>query len=222
MLYSLISGIEDTPLFSGVSKNHTSKYLNKSTITVKSFEANAVAYSSKSEETQVAIIVAGAARVYSGGENEKALMRTLNKGDIFGVANLYGSDSPFPTRIIAATDLTILFIDGEAFKKFIENDAAATRNYIAFLSGRIVFLNKKLATLTAGSTEKKLAVYILDHTVDGQLIMPCSFCELAKTLNIGRASLYRDIETLENNGMIKRNGKTFTVIDKNALSEMIK
>lgn len=222
MLYSLVPEIENSPLFLNVSKIHTAKYLNSNTITVKSFEPNTVAYSSKIETPQIAVIVTGAAQVYSGGENEKALMRTLNKGDIFGVANLYGNDAPFPTRIITAKSSTILFIDGEAFKKFIENDSTATKNYIAFLSGRIVFLNQKLATLTAGSTEKKLAVYILDHIVDGQLVMPCSFCELAKTLNIGRASLYRDIETLENNGMIKRNGKTFTVTDKNALFEMIK
>lgn len=219
MLYSLIPFIEDTPLFTGVPKDHTNKFLNEQSISVRAFSQNSLAYSSKCDKPQVAIILEGAARVFTGTESENALLRTLTKGDIFGVANLYDTGNPFPSRIVTAVDSKIIFIDGVAFKKYIENNSIATKNYLAFLSGRIVFLNKKLATLTAGSAEKKLAAYISEHSVDG-IFTAGSLSELAGILQMGRASLYRSIDILTECGLIKKQGKTFTVLELEKLKNL--
>lgn len=212
MIYSLIPGIEQNPLFSGVPKEYVEKHFSNEKIHVKETAANTLAYSSKSSDLEVAIILTGSVRVYIGEDGEKALIRTLNAGDIFGVANLYDEEDPFPTQIITATQARILFIDGTEFKAFIENDPTATKNYISFLSKKIVYLNKKLATLTAGSAEKKLATHIYEHQVEG-VFSVSSLSELANILQMGRASLYRGIDSLIENGLIKRSGKTFVISD---------
>ena len=211
MINSIISQIEKNPLFLGVPKNHLEKYFNTEKTYVRTFPQNTLAYSSKSSDIQVAILLSGSARVYAGERDEKALLRTLNTGDVFGIANLYDSEEPFPTQIITATYARILFIDGADFKEYIETDPVATKNYIRFLSKKIVYLNKKLTTLTAGSAEKKLATHIYEHQIDG-VFSVTSLSELANVLQMGRASLYRGIDSLAENRLIERSGKTFIIL----------
>ncbi|MBQ8848810.1 MAG: Crp/Fnr family transcriptional regulator [Clostridia bacterium] len=219
MIYSLVPNIEEHPVFRGLTHEYTRKYLNECSITVKQFPADTLAYSSKNKQLQAAIIIEGSACVYVGTGDEKALMRTLHNGDIFGVANLYDYSEPFPSYIVTATEATILFIDGNAFKEFIENNNQATKNYIGFLSKKIVFLNRKLATLTAGSAEKKLAAYISEHNVNG-VFEAGSLSELANILQMGRASLYRAIDILTDRQLVEKKGKVFVVLDKENLKNL--
>ena len=220
MLYSLIPKISENTLFSGVPKDYINKYFTKDSCNLYDLPPNTIAYSSKSSKQSVAIIISGSARVYTDAGSESALIRTLNAGDIFGIANLYDDDVLFPSQIVTATMAQILFIDGLCFKKFIENDPLATKNYIRFISQKIVFLNKKLATLTAGSAEKKLASHICEHNVNGIYTVK-SFSELANILQMGRASLYRGIDTLIENEFIEKQGKTIIINNVEALKKYI-
>ena len=43
--------------------------------------------------------------------------------------------------------------------------------------------------------------------------------DLANTLDVGRASLYRAFDKLESEGLIIKDGKTITVLDKNTLRQ---
>ena len=85
-------------------------------------------------------------------------------------------------------------------------------NYVRFLSDRIRFLNSKIATFTADSAKSKLMRYLvsqaeLQNNPEGNVVLPVSCQKLAESLNIGRASLYRAFEQLENDGLIRRSGK---------------
>ena len=223
MLYDLLPNIQKHPIFSGVPKEHIDKYFNAECMTVKDFSQNDVAYSSNTEKRSVAFVLDGIARVYakasvSSGEN--GLLRTLHRGDIFGIANLYADHEPFPSKVIAASSVKILFIDGEVFKKFIESDTTALRNYLSLQSEKIVYLNKKLATFTAGNAEKKLSMFMLDHLEGDIFTPPCSMSELADMLQMGRASLYRSLELLAENGTIKKLNKNAYAVDINKIKEI--
>ena len=220
MIYSFISDIECNPLFTDLPTDYIEKCFSKESTVVKDIPADTLAYSSQSSSLQVAIILKGAARVYSDSQEERSLIRTLNKGDVFGIANLYGEGEPFPTQIVTATNSTILFIDEDHFKDFLEGHPTATRNYIRFLSTRIVFLNKKIATLSAGNAERRLAAHIYEHQVDG-IFKASSLSELANILGIGRASLYRGVDVLIDNGLVEKQGKTFTIKNEDELKKFI-
>ena len=88
MIYSIIPNIEGNPLFMDLPKDYIEKCFCKERITIKDIPADTLAYSSESSGLQVAIILKGAARVYSDFQEERSLIRTLNKGDIFGIAAL--------------------------------------------------------------------------------------------------------------------------------------
>ena len=212
MLYELIPNLKENPFFRGVSDEYIRSCFSNGKFSVKEFSKNELAYSSSDNAPTVAIIADGSAKVYSECENENALLKTLYSGDVFGIANLYAEDEPFPSRIIASSKTKILFIDGEDFKTFIENDKTALKNYLSFQAKKIVYLNRKISTLTAGNAEKKLLHFIIDHSHDNIFVSPCSMSELADMLQLGRASLYRAIDCLVENGIIEKISKnTFTI-----------
>lgn len=65
-------------------------------------------------------------------------------------------------------------------------------NFAEFLVGRVLFLNKKIASLAGYSAGSRLTMYIEDNASmrDGvmQLTLPCNLTDFAEMLGVGRAS----------------------------------
>ncbi|MFR7473244.1 MAG: Crp/Fnr family transcriptional regulator [Christensenellales bacterium] len=96
----------------------------------------------------------------------------------------------------------------------------AMANYLSFLTGRIFYLNRRIDAYTGGSAECRLAMYLLDNQQDGvppKVTLPFGMNKLAELLGIGRASLYRAMETLEKKGIVAREGKCIAILKPNDL-----
>lgn len=208
-------------LFLGVDLQNAAPYWNEQTMSLSSFEDGETAYSSECDRVRVGILLAGCAQIYTGVLGEATLLRTLQVGELFGIANLYAEEEAFPTQIIAKGSCRMLFIDGDAFRAFVENDRTLLQNFLAFQSRKIVYLNRKITTFTAGSAEKKLALFLHDYESDGVFIPPCSMSALSDMLGMGRASLYRALDSLAAQGLIERQNKNILIPDKNALLRFI-
>ena len=216
MFCSLVSDLSTNILFKNVPEAKINSYFPQTSYSLKEFSDGEIAYSQSNGKPQVAFILEGSARVYTSENEESALLRTLNRSDVFGVANLYDGE-PFPSYIVTATNAKILFVDGETFKTFLESNPIAMKNYLTLLSDKIVYLNKKIAVLTAASAENKLALYIYEHMINGEFTPDTSLSELASVLQMGRASLYRAIDELTEKKIIQKQGKKITVLDENKL-----
>ena len=98
----------------------------------------------------------------SGRPQLVVLLRFLRAGDLFGIANLF-SDEASVSTVRAETDCSCLLLTENAVRYLLDTDAGFRENYIGFLSGRVRFLNKKIGYLTAGSAERRLALYLADR-----------------------------------------------------------
>ncbi len=198
-------------------KKSIDEFLTRDNIEIKDFSVGDEIFSPKSINKHVGIMLSGTAVVSPVSCGENAMLKLLSYPDMFGISNLYSETQPFPSIITAKSSCRVLFIDGIAFMRLIENDNSALRAYLGVLSNKIVYLNQKISTLTAGSTEKKLAVYLAENSCDGEFSQSLSMSALADMLNVGRASLYRALDVLSAQGLILRDGKKIIIKDKNAL-----
>lgn len=214
----LFSILKRHPLFSRITEDAVQKYFPLTSAEILSFDAHEVAYSSSSPHIRIGILLSGKARVETDAQ---ALVKSLRIGELFGVANLYAEEEPFPTSIVTTASSQILFLDGTATKRLIEGEPEILKSYLAFQSKKIVYLNRKIATLTAGSAEKRLAVFLLDYEQDGIFTPPCPMNRLAELLGMGRASLYRAIDALCDEGLIEKQGKNIHIRNKDALLRLI-
>lgn len=173
-----------------------------------------VVYTTDTFRRAIGLILRGSVIVRSSGEAaHNVIINRLCAGEIFGVAALFDSEQDaYVTEITADGDTVVQFLEQELVSRLLMEFPLIGERYIRFLSGRIRFLNRKLSALTVGNTENRLYHYLLTHQDEGGVIrLPDTMTELANTLNMGRSSLYRSLDTLVRDGILVKDGKTYRI-----------
>lgn len=183
------------------------------------FAPREIIQNARSPINGLAILCEGEAIVLSDSSDKAVPLRTVPIGGVFGAASLYSSESRYETVVRAITECTLLVIPTDTVKRLIGGHPVLAENYIRFLSDRICFLNRKITAFTVDSAEGKLAVYLSELPCDarGDATLPVSFSELADSLGMGRASLYRALTKFEEAGILQRRGKKLRILDSSAL-----
>jgi len=188
-----------SPLFKG-SKRSTVEYAAKNSVVLECQKGESFV----SENAALFVMLRGTASVYGVSKNKPVILNTLKKSRVFGMASLFGEKCS-STHIKAKDNCSYALITQDKVEEMLKNDHGFTKNYICFLSDKIRFLNRKIAFFTSGSTEKKLAGYILSLPIENNTVkLDMNMSKLASSLDIGRASLYRAFESLEENCFITR------------------
>ena len=158
------------------------------------------------------VILRGKASVYGVSKTKPVILNTLNEGRLFGMASLFGEKCE-TTTVKAKENCIYAVLSQKCVEKMLKDDIMFTKNYICFLSDKIRFLNKKIAFFTSGSAEKTVAGYILSLPInnDNTVKIEMSLSKLSQHLDIGRASLYRALDCLEENGFICRNNNVIKI-----------
>ncbi len=163
----------------------------------------------------VGFLLSGNATVTTPDPSRSVLLRHLSAGDLFGVANLFSAE-PFISTIRATTPCTCVIFSENAIFYLLEQSPAFRMDYIAFLSGRICFLNRKIGYLTAGSAERRLALYLASFE-EPVIQLTESISSLSELLDLGRASIYRAFDRLQSDGFLVKVGRSITVKDRDAM-----
>ena len=162
-------------------------------------------------ERALGIVLEGRAEAVAP-TRERAVLAAFGPGDTFGAAALFGGEG-YVSRIRAVTGCTVLLLPEALLRQWFARCPRMAVNYIAFLSGRVRFLNGKIAIFTQDSAQHRLYRWLranCDET--GCLPEKLSMTKLAATLSMGRTSLYRAMEELEEATLIVRDGKRIEVI----------
>lgn len=150
---------------------------------------------------KLGIVTEGRLAVYNAGGT---LLNQLHPGDMFGVSTVFTGYSSHITRISAAVNSAAVLIGEEELATIFAEDFSVNRSYLAFLTDRIRFLNWKIDLFSASTAQQKLRLYLLHLRKEGSEVTVEPLARLGHTLGMGRASLYRVIEKLEGEGVIKR------------------
>lgn len=151
------------------------------------------------------IILSGKVNVHVPGS--KVIMNRLNAGDVFGVASLF-TDEPYGTVLVSVSSCKVIFLPQAQVVSLMREYPAVTENYLRFLSDRIRFLNRRIAGFTLADADQRVWQRLLDlSNGNGFVKLSGSFAELARSLNMGRSSLYRSFDSLESSGWIRREKK---------------
>ncbi len=194
-------------LFAECDRAILSKLCDSGDCTLKEFTAGEDILSPKSMQNAIGMILSGKATVTTPDPSKNVLLRYLNIGDIFGIANLF-TEEPYVSMIRASTACKVFYLSESAVRFLLEHDTAFLYRYLEFLSGRICFLNRKIGYLTAGSAERRLALY-LTSLEKNPITLPLSISALSELLDVGRASLYRAFDRLTADGFLKKEGRVF-------------
>jgi len=175
------------------------------------------------------VIISGKAAVL-GNEPQKSgvVIRLLSAGSVFGVSHLFSERGGEISTVRAEGEAEALLIPQSVISELIHKNGDFAEGYIRLLVGKIRFLGSRIAAFTAGSAEARLIRHLLSLRSDEDvgesergITLECSLSRLADMLNIGRASLYRAINSLEEKGIISHTDRHITVLDGDALKKML-
>lgn len=218
-IYEIWHKVRDNHILGKANKYTVNRCIPDEALTVREMVPGEEICSPEHHEEHVVVLLDGRAVVTSADGARNVRLRSVEPNSMFGIATLFSQTDTFPTRIYAATKCSVLFIEAEAFRRVILEDKEANAAFLRFLCERVVYLNKKIEGFTAGSAERRLALFLADNDVDGVFTVEGSYAALAQTLDVGRASLYRALETLETEGWIEKKDRIIYLRNKLAMME---
>ena len=208
-------------LFQGASPGLAQMAFFHSGCECVAFEVGESIYSPQNFRRSIALLLSGTATAFkNAGAPSPVAINNFAPGSVFGVASVFSNEERYVSHVKAMRRCKILFLSQELLSLLFHQDSKTAENYITYLSGRIHFLNERISAYTAGSAEKKLALYLVEQSQQQDtehIKLSCPLTQLCAFLNMGRASLYRILNTLDLEGIIKREGKSIHIIDKPAL-----
>lgn len=207
--------IFNSPIFSGVDPDRASDIFERHGCCAVDFIEGDIILSQSELSHKAGIFLLGEAIATTADDSKNALLRFFKAGDLFGIANLFTNER-YVSSIRAKKKCRVFFFTEEAIRELLESESTFLYNYLGFLSGRICYLNRKIRYLTAGSAERRLALYLSSHQKE-TIELDASLSSLSELLDIGRASLYRAFDTLIADGYIEKNGRTIHLLDADAM-----
>ena len=214
--------VSKTELFRGSPPCVLTRILAVSDCTAAEYEKNEVVYDKTNFYRSLGIVLEGRLRVTKENADKRPIvMSTLQRGAMFGAAALFNSEPEYATKITAIERSRVLFLPQRLIKRMIEREPDIAENYIRYLSERILFLNRKIYFLTAGTAEQRLAGFLLDNLAVGEFSeMPMTMHRLADALNMSRASLYRAFDELTASGAVSKQGKLVCINNAELLKNL--
>lgn len=175
-----------------------------------------------------AVVIAEGTADIEVSDMSGTILRTVAKGDIFGIGMMYAAKQTYVTRALARSPVKLVLIPKSRLDEILGLSPHTAMNLIAILSDKISFLNRRIMTFTAADAEVKVALFLYnlsfehDITQNPVLHLADTYTAIAKKLNIGRASLYRILDKLAEDGIILRNDRNITVLKLNELGNIIR
>lgn len=217
----VISALTKCDLFSSVSQDSLKKVLNSDTSYFAEYKSGQLIFSCETSDNAIGFIVTGSAKVVKKGGS--LMITRLFQNDIFGFQTLFTGRAYEMNEIYAACDTLVFYITKSAVVALTQLEKNFQLDFIRMLSKEVYFLNKKLCSLTGASAESRLADFLLAGFGDYKtftLDIPMS--QLAFSLNMGRASLYRALDSLIEGGIVEKEGKLLRLINREKLLSLIK
>lgn len=162
----------------------------------------------------LALILKGNASVTKIGLNRhKTVINRLSEGDVFGMASLFYEEAEYPSEITAESALRLAVFPKDAVEEAFATSPEFAKAYVTLLSEKILFLNKKISAFSEGDASEKVLRWVLTMANgENEFVLPCSVSKLSQMLGIGRASVYRAFDILQNRGIISREDKKIVIL----------
>ena len=211
-------------LFEHVKNDRIDELIDTLTPEIKMFSAGETIYSPSEFKTKMGFILDGTCVVERQRSDGTSIpLNQLGCGDAFGVISVFSDSGEFPTFIKAKKEATVLFFDKSDVLYLVKNEPEIAMNIINFLGDKIAFLNNKISTFSADNTEQKVAKFLAyESRKKGAQCFVFNCKKTSEALNIGRASLYRAIDSLTQHGIIKLENKIINITDLEGLERITK
>ncbi len=161
----------------------------------------------------VTAVMSGSINVMSQiADDKRVLISKLKEGDVFGISNLFIEDN-LKTVLECNEDCTLFMIRKEVFRKKLMEDIDSMTLYCQTINRKLQFLLDRIEKLSAPTAKSRIASALLS----GSYMISRTRDELASSLGISRATLFRELLLMQKDGIIAKSGRNIEIRDRSKL-----
>jgi CRP-like cAMP-binding protein len=222
----MFNQIEQCLLFKGLPLAQIEQLLQKTHYQLRKFNKEDLIAVSETEITSLLILIDGSVRGEMTDDSGKTIkIEDIESPNLLAPAFLFGNQNRFPVDIIANSAASIIYIQKSDFVNLLQFNSQILTNFLNNISNRAQFLSGKLKFLSFQTIKGKLAHYFIQQSKKvgkDEFVLPKSQSELAEMFGVARPSLSRAIREMDNEGIIKAEGKNIKIVDEKALMGLLK
>lgn len=175
-------------------------------IQIKSIKKNDIITTYIKNRNQICILKKGNADIIRYDKNgNKTIIETLKSNDIFG-ENFFPIKTNSELFVIAKTNCEVIFF---LYNDILKHSNNFNTNLLNLFLNRTIKQNIRIELLTKRSIREKLLSYFSFLSIEynkKDFTLPLSYTDLADYLSIDRSAMMREIQHLQKENIIIKNG----------------
>lgn len=198
------------PLFASLSESDwkTSVMLDESEIV--DFVPEEVLQPFHPKTAKLGILLSGTAAAFTP---DKKIVRKFQAPHLFGLSALFADSPSYPTQIIASSSGQVFWLKGSAVKRLLAHSPQFLEQYLRITSEKLIFLNDHIHLLLYETARERMEAFLIRlwQTHGNPCTIHYNRKEWAQYLGISRASLFRELDYMQQQGWIQVERKQITL-----------
>lgn len=222
---NLIKQIKISELFFNIDINDLQDILNKIDYRVINLVKKQYVFDTLTSSNYIGVILSGKVNIEKILPSGKSVfMYSKKKGDVFGEVAAFSETDHYPCNVISKTESSLILFHKSEFFKMLMLNPQIFNNFLKLICNKTFSLNNRVAILSFTSARERIVYSILNNfTIDNNMSikLPFSKQRWSNTLNISRASLYRELNNLCELSLISFHCDTIKILNLKELEEML-
>lgn len=222
---NMLESLGRCPIFRSLDRDEIQRLFQTVAYARRTFEKNEPIYRAGDPAYHIGVILSGRIEIrkyLSSGNQLSVFQRT--GGEVLGGSIVFSSDPRYPCEVVAKEKSELLFIEKDKILDMALKHATIALNILRISADRIMQFEKRLELSSYYSIQKKIAFSLLhDFELDTAqtATLPFSKTTWSEYLNVSRTSLSRELKSLCDQGIIRMEGNTFTVLNRGLLEALL-
>lgn len=212
--------IRACPLFAGVGDDDLDRLLQ--ICRLREHDKGEVLFAEGEPAAGFYVVASGRVKIYKlSPEGKERILHIVHPGGTFAEAAIFGNGL-YPAYAEPLVKSQLIFFPKRDFLDLLASHVQIAINMIAGLSRFLRQFAGQIEELTFKDVPSRLAQYLLELATDRkqQIDLPISKTQLASKLGTVSETLSRTFRKLSDEGIIRVNGKTITILDADRLLDL--
>ena len=217
--------LENSTLFRGVTAKDLRAYLEETPHHIQCYDKEETIFHLMNPALRIGIILKGrveAQKSFPNGSQVNVSVR--GPGEMIGPAAVFSKSQRYPCDIVALEPATLMMLRKEDLLSLMQKDVKILQNFTSEIASATYMLQQRLELLSYSGIAQKAAFWLLmqvRQTGKTAVQIPASMSRWAMIMNVSRPSLHREMKKLEEEGIIRYEGKNIYVLDPDGLQAVL-
>ncbi|MGL4451326.1 MAG: Crp/Fnr family transcriptional regulator [Sarcina sp.] len=224
-MMTYFENLKESKLFSSFSDEELQKLKDSNKYFIKSYKKEDVLFIEEEDCEHLSVILNGKVELQKlDSDGNILIVSSLEIGNIFGEALLFGDRHQYPMSIVAKDDCTVIHIRKDYIFTLCTQNEIFLKELLRLFSNKALILNSKLKQVSMKSLREMISHFLVtkyNQTQNPVITTHMTKKEWSEKLGVQRPSLSRELIKMKLEGLIEYNRREIIIKDIERLEEFI-